>query len=119
MASSTPGPSRLDAVRRRCPGALLAFAQLGRRPRPAAGQARSPEADDPREEPPGARDVPGKLVLLFIAGALLINFPVFAIFNRALTVGGIPVLYLYLFGVWAAGIAAVFVLAHKRWDEED
>ena len=54
-----------------------------------------------------------RLVLLFVLGALLINFPVLAIFNRATTLGGIPTLYVYLFGVWAAGIVAVFILARR------
>ena len=55
-----------------------------------------------------------RLVLLFLLGALLINFPILGIFNQATTVAGIPVLYLYLFGVWAAGIIAVFALVHRR-----
>ena len=54
-----------------------------------------------------------RLVLLFILGALLINFPVLAIFNRATTLGGIPTLYVYLFGVWAAGIVTVFILTRR------
>ena len=54
-----------------------------------------------------------RLVLLFVLGVLLINFPVLAIFNRAATLGGLPVLYLYLFGVWVAGIAAVYLLIGK------
>jgi hypothetical protein len=54
------------------------------------------------------------LALLFLLGILLVNFPVLAIFHQPMTLGGIPVLYLYLFGVWAAGIVAVFVLAHRR-----
>lgn len=60
-----------------------------------------------------------KLMLLFILGALLFNVPVLAIFNRAATLGGVPVLYLYLFGVWAVGIAAVYVLARRRWEGEE
>jgi hypothetical protein len=59
-----------------------------------------------------------KLALVLVLGALLLNFPVLAIFNRAATVLGVPVLYLYLFGVWVAGIAAVFLLARARWDGE-
>jgi hypothetical protein len=55
-----------------------------------------------------------RLVVLFLLGALLINFPVLSIFNQSATVGGIPLLYLYLFGIWAAGIVAVFVLARRR-----
>ncbi len=60
-----------------------------------------------------------RLVVLFVLGVLLLNFPLFAIFNRPATLGGVPILYLYLFGVWAAGIATVLVLTRKRWDEED
>ena len=54
-----------------------------------------------------------RLGLLFLLGVLLINFPILAIFHQPLTFGGIPVLYLYLFGVWTAGIVAVFVLVRR------
>jgi hypothetical protein len=59
-----------------------------------------------------------RLTLLFVLGALLINFPLLAIFNRAATLGGVPLVYLYLFGVWAAGIAGVWILVGKRRDDE-
>jgi len=59
-----------------------------------------------------------RLVFLFALGALLLNFPLLAIFNRPVTIAGVPILYLYLFGIWGAGIAAVFLLARKRWDED-
>jgi hypothetical protein len=60
-----------------------------------------------------------KLTLLCVLGALLLNYPVLAIFNRETTEAGVPVLYLYLFGMWVAAIAAVFVLARRRWSGED
>lgn len=60
-----------------------------------------------------------KLALLFVLGAVLTNFPVLAIFDRTDTLAGVPLLYVYLFGVWAAGIAAVVLLARKRWDGEE
>jgi hypothetical protein len=60
-----------------------------------------------------------KLLFLFVLGALLINFPLLAIFNRPATLGGIPILYLYLFGIWTAGIAAVWILARRRWEDEE
>jgi hypothetical protein len=63
-----------------------------------------------RDMAEGARE---RLALIFLVGVLLVNFPILAIFNRALTVGGIPVLYLYLFGVWAAGIVAVWLMARR------
>jgi hypothetical protein len=73
------------------------------------------------EPPPGGRTmrpVAGKLIVLFVVGALLLNFPVLAILNRPVMVAGIPALYLYLFGVWVLGIAAVVVLARRPWDGE-
>ena len=65
------------------------------------------------------RAVGAKLILLFVLGAFVLNFPVLAIFNRGATLAGIPVLYLYLFGIWVAGIAAVWALARTRWEDEE
>ena len=59
-----------------------------------------------------------KLALLLVLGALLINFPLLAIFNRPATLGGVPILYVYLFAVWTAGILAVFLLTRKQGDEQ-
>ena len=55
-----------------------------------------------------------RLGLLFLLGILLLNFPILAIFHQPQTLLGIPVLYLYLFGVWTAGIVAVIVMAHRQ-----
>jgi hypothetical protein len=54
-----------------------------------------------------------RLGLLFLLGVLLVNFPILAVFHQAQTFAGIPVLYLYLFGVWTAGIVGVFVLVRR------
>ncbi len=42
-----------------------------------------------------------RLVGLFLLGAVLFNYPVLSLFNRQTSLFGIPVLFLYLFGVWA------------------
>lgn len=60
-----------------------------------------------------------KLLLLFALGVLLLNFPVLAIANQPAIIAGVPVLYLYLFGLWLVGIVAVAVLARTRWDDEE
>jgi hypothetical protein len=54
-----------------------------------------------------------RLLLLFLVGVLLVNFPVLAVFHQSATAWGIPVLFLYLFGVWAAGIVAVFAVVRR------
>jgi hypothetical protein len=46
-----------------------------------------------------------RLVALFVLGCLLLTYPLMALFNRSGTVFGIPLLYAYLFGVWAVLIA--------------
>lgn len=51
-----------------------------------------------------------RLLALFVADWLLLNYPLLALFGRLGTVAGIPALYLYLFVAWAlliAGIALV------------
>ncbi|MCA0188255.1 MAG: hypothetical protein LCH90_20130 [Proteobacteria bacterium] len=46
-----------------------------------------------------------RLVAVFLLGCVLVNYPVLAVFNPEGAWEGIPVLYLYVFGVWAAVIA--------------
>lgn len=41
-----------------------------------------------------------RLVALFVFGSLLLTFPLLALFNVNTSVGGIPLLYAYLFGAW-------------------
>jgi len=52
-----------------------------------------------------------RLVAVFLLGALLFNYPLLSLFNRATYVAGIPLLYLYIFGAWALliGLTALIV----------
>ncbi len=43
-----------------------------------------------------------RLVALFILGCLLFNYPFLALFNLAVMIVGVPLLYFYLFVSWAA-----------------
>ncbi len=52
-----------------------------------------------------------RFVALCILGVLLFNFPVLALFNIPGTVFGVPVLYAYIFGAWAALIALMAFVA--------
>jgi hypothetical protein len=54
-----------------------------------------------------------RLVALFVAGALLLSWPLMALVNRAALVLGIPLLYLYLFAAWALLIALMAWAAHR------
>ena len=60
--------------------------------------------------------LPQRLMTVFLIGFLLLFSPIVALFERPLSLFGIPVLYLYLFGVWAAIIAATALIVSG--DEE-
>jgi hypothetical protein len=48
-----------------------------------------------------------RLAALFAAGLLLLNFPLLAMWDRAVTVGGLPLFPLALFALWALLIAVL------------
>ena len=54
-----------------------------------------------------------QLAGLFALGCLLFNYPMIELFNRPTMVLGVPLLYAYLFGAWAALIALVAIIAGR------
>jgi len=42
-----------------------------------------------------------RLIGLFLFGFVFLNSPVLTIFNREVVIGGVPLVYVYLFAVWA------------------
>ncbi|MCR6628760.1 MAG: hypothetical protein NVV74_01125 [Magnetospirillum sp.] len=72
-----------------------------RRPRPARSSGRNE-----------------RLVAAFLLGLLLFMPPLLAVASRDVAVGGIPLLYLWLFGGWAA-LIAVLALVVERWRDPD
>ncbi len=54
-----------------------------------------------------------RLLALFAAGALLLNFPLLALWDRDATVFGLPLFPAALFGIWAALIAALAWLLER------
>ena len=55
-----------------------------------------------------------RLAALFIAGWLLFNYPLLALLGGLGTVAGMPALFLYLFGAWAALIVLVALTLEGR-----
>ena len=47
-----------------------------------------------------------RLAGLFLLGCLLFNYPLVALFDRPILVGGVPLLYAYLFAAWLLVIVA-------------
>jgi len=48
-----------------------------------------------------------RVVAVFLLGCLAFGYPLLALFNAPARVLGVPVLYLYVFGAWAALILLI------------
>ena len=57
-----------------------------------------------------------RLVALFLLGCLLFNYPLLNLFSNGGEVFGIPLLYVYVFGVWAALIGLMALVVQMRGD---
>ena len=55
-----------------------------------------------------------RLVVVFLLGIVLLNYPVLALFSREEMVAGVPFLYVYLFAAWLALIAAMALIVRRR-----
>jgi len=51
-------------------------------------------------------------VLFFILGIVMLNYPFLHIFNKPVSVLGIPLLVLYLFIGWPISIGVIYLFAH-------
>jgi len=60
-----------------------------------------------------SKDKGAKLIGLFFLGFVLLTFPILNLFGRELFLGGIPLLYLYVFGVWL--IMIIIVSQILKW----
>jgi hypothetical protein len=54
-----------------------------------------------------------RLVAIFLLGVLLFNFPLLALFNRAVAAFGIPLLYAYIFVAWALLIGLLALVVER------
>lgn len=57
-----------------------------------------------------------RLVALFLIGCLLFNYPVLSLFDRLSTLFGVPLVFAYLFAVWA-GLIALMAWVLERHGE--
>jgi hypothetical protein len=57
-----------------------------------------------------ARD---RLVALFLFGCFAMNPPLLAVFRTEVLVAGVPLLFLYLFAVWAVLIALLVLIIER------
>jgi hypothetical protein len=55
-----------------------------------------------------------RLAALFLLGCLLFNYPLLSLFNRVGTVLGIPIIYFWLFAIWALLIALMALVVERK-----
>lgn len=61
-----------------------------------------------------------RLALVFLLGVVLLNDPLLSLFDKGVEINGIPLIYLYLMGSWAALIALIGVtVATGRADGDE
>jgi hypothetical protein len=54
-----------------------------------------------------------RLIVLFLFGLLLFNYPMLALFNRAAEAFGVPVVYAYIFCSWALLIGLLALVIER------
>ncbi|MCP4106813.1 MAG: hypothetical protein GY749_14960 [Desulfobacteraceae bacterium] len=55
-----------------------------------------------------------RLVGMFLLGCILLNYPILSLFNIDIMLFGIPLLYVYIFGIWAALIGLIVFITQSR-----
>ncbi|MBV6881407.1 hypothetical protein NG800_015720 [Epilithonimonas ginsengisoli] len=57
-----------------------------------------------------------KLIILSFGLMILFSAPIVLLFNSERAVFGLPMLYVYIFGVWLLSVVASFII-FKKYDE--
>jgi hypothetical protein len=62
-----------------------------------------------------------RLVALFLLGCVLLNYPILSLVNLEILVFGLPLLYVYIFGIWCLliSLTALATLFHSRERADD
>jgi hypothetical protein len=56
-----------------------------------------------------------RLIALFLLGCVLLNFPILSLVNLKILIFGLPLLYVYLFGVWGLLISLTALVTLFRY----
>lgn len=54
-----------------------------------------------------------RLIAIFALGAILLNYPILSLFTGTNDVGGIPLLYAYVFVVWSLVIGLMALVVER------
>ncbi len=73
----------------------------------------TPAAPPPRDPVELERRLGPRLLALFLGGVAFFGYPILDLFSRPATIGGVPLLFVYLFAAWAIFIALTAWLVDK------
>lgn len=62
---------------------------------------------------PESRRQNERLIGVFVIGVIVLNYPILSLFSKIRLLFGVPVLYLYLFLIWALFILGVAVTVER------
>jgi hypothetical protein len=62
-----------------------------------------------------------RLVALSLLGCVLFNYPILSLFNLEIQIFGLPLLPVYIFGIWCLliGLTALATMLHSREQQGD
>ncbi len=65
-----------------------------------------------------------RLVALFLLGCVLFNYPILSLFNLEIPIFGLPLLLVYIFGIWClliglTALATMFPSKEHKDDSDD
>ena len=58
-----------------------------------------------------------RLVALFLLGCVLLNYPIISLFNLEIPIFGLPLLLVYIFGIWCLLIVFTALATRFRSNE--
>jgi uncharacterized membrane protein len=58
-----------------------------------------------------------RLVALFLLGCVLLNYPILSLFNLEIPIFGLPLLLVYIFGIWCLLIGLTVLATMSRSNE--
>jgi hypothetical protein len=57
-----------------------------------------------------------RLVAIFLMGCVLLNYPILSLFARPAELGGVPLLFAYVFAAWVVLIALMALVIERPRD---
>ena len=55
-----------------------------------------------------------RLIVIFVIGCLLLNYPLVSIVNKSRLLAGIPLLFIFIFGVWLLLILLTAIVLRQK-----